>query len=355
MKYKKKIGLVGYLGYATLNPIIGGQMSKTRGILQQLEYLYPNQIVTIDTSNWKKEVIPLIVHCFKIVKECDVIIIMPNKNGIKFLLPFFTLLKKFGNYKIVYPIVGGWLTDLLKKYNYLSRNIRKVDYLLPETKQLKEELKEFTSSPMDVMPIFSTREALKKEDIELNPEKPYIFCTFSRVTPAKGVEDAIEAVAKANALKQDIVCKLDIWGPIEEGYIEHYKELFEKYQNFVTYKGTLSGDEGLKKLSHYYMLIFPTYYEGEGFPTTICESMMAGLPVIASNWRFNHELVEDGKTGYLVEVHNNENLVEQILFAIDHTEEINRMKLNCIKESEKFKPKEVMKNLNKWIEREFTK
>ena len=26
---KKKIGLIGYLGYATSTPIIGGQMSKT--------------------------------------------------------------------------------------------------------------------------------------------------------------------------------------------------------------------------------------------------------------------------------------------------------------------------------------
>lgn len=327
-------------------------MSKTRGILRELERSYPNQIISVDTSNWKKEIVPLIVQCLKIVKHCDVVIIMPNKNGIKFVLPFFALFKGFTKYKLAYPIVGGWLTGLLKKHHYLARTIRNVDYLLPETKQLKEELGEFTTAPMDVMPIFSTRTPLKKEDIELNLEKPYTFCTFSRVTPAKGIDDAIEAIAKANAGKQDITCKLDIWGPIEDGYADHYKELFGKYRNFVSYKGTLAGDEGLQKLAHYYMLLFPTYYAGEGFPTTICESMMAGLPVIASNWRFNNELVEDGKTGYLVEVHNNEDLTEQILFSIEHTEEIKKMKLYCIKGSKRFGPEEVMKDLNEWIRKE---
>lgn len=351
MESKKKIGLVGYLGYATLNPIIGGQMSKTRGILQELEHSYPNQIVSVDTSNWKKEIAPLIAQCFRVVKQCDVVIIMPNKNGIKFVLPFFSFFKNTGKYSLAYPIVGGWLTGLLKKHHYLARAIRKVDYLLPETRQLRDELSKFTNVPMDVMSIFSTRAPMKKEDIELDPAEPFTFCTFSRVTPAKGIDDAIVAISKVNKEKKHIMCKLDVWGPIEIGFADHYQKLFNEYCDFVSYKGTLSSDEGLEKLSQYFMLLFPTYYAGEGFPTTVCESMMAGLPVIASNWRFNNELVEDGKTGYLVEVHNTEDLVERILFAVEHTEEVKKMKLQCIEECKRFIPEHVMQNLNEWIEK----
>lgn len=352
MENKKKIGLVGYLGYATSNPIIGGQMSKTRGILHEIKREYPNQIISVDTSNWKKEIGLLLAQCFKVAKQCDVVIIMPNKNGIKFILPFFAFFKGIYKYFLVYPIVGGWLTGLLKKHCYLAKAIHKVDYLLPETRQLKEELGEFTTAPMDVMSIFSTRAPLKKEDLKLNPERPYTFCTFSRVTPAKGIDDAIEAIVKVNKEMQDITCKLDIWGPIEDGYTEHYQELFDNYGDFVSYRGTLTGDEGLQKLSHYYMLLFPTYYAGEGFPTTVCESLMAGLPVIASDWRFNNELVEDNKTGYLVEVHNTEALAKKILYATEHTDDVEKMKLCCLKESERFRPEEVMKNLNLWIKKE---
>lgn len=350
MERGKKIGLVGYLGYATSNPIIGGQMSKTRGIIKELEKAYPNQIISVDTSNWKREMGTLLIQCLNVIKNCDVIIVMPNKNGIKFVLPFFAFFKGLYKYSLGYPIVGGWLTKILMKYGYLAKAITKVDYLLPETKQLKEELGAFSSAPMDVMPIFSTRTAIKKEEIKLNYEKPYIFCTFSRVTPAKGIDDAIEAIAKVNAGVQEIVCKLDIWGPIEDSYADHYKELFNKYSDFISYKGILAGDAGLQKLSHYYMLLFPTYYEGEGFPTTICESLMAGLPVIASDWRFNNELVEVGKTGFLVEVHNPNALISRILYCIEHSNLISEMKLKCLKESERFAPETVMIDLKNWID-----
>lgn len=349
MENRKKIGLVGYLGYAVSNPIIGGQMSKTRGILKELERTYPNQIISVDTSNWKKEIVALLAQCLHVARHCDVVIIMPNKNGIKFILPFFALFKGLYKYSLVYPIVGGWLTELLKKYGYLSKLIRKVDYLLPETKQLKEELSEFTTASMDVMPIFSTRTPLKKEELELDSERSYNFCTFSRVTPAKGIDDAIEAIAKVNKEKRGITCKLDVWGPIEDGYAEHYQELFDNYGEFVSYRGILAGNEGLKKLAHYYMLLFPTYYAGEGFPTTICESLMAGLPVIASDWRFNNEIVEDGETGYLVAVHDIEALANMVQYAIEHDDVIKDMKLMCLKASERFIPEKVMFNLNEWI------
>ena len=349
---KKRIGLIGYLGYATSNPIIGGQMSKTRGIVQQLEQEYPDQIMSVDTSNWKKEVVPLFLQCFGVANQCDVVIVMPNKNGIKFVLPFFALLKGIKRYKMAYPIVGGWLTELLRKHKYLAWAMKKVDYLLPETKQLKEELKEFTDVPIDIMPIFSTRTSLKKSDLKLEAMEPFTFCTFSRVTPAKGIDDAIEAIEKINKEQNRIVCKLDVLGPIESGYVEHYKRLFCNHKDYVTYRGILSGEEGLGKLSNYYMMLFPTYYAGEGFPTTICESMMAGLPVIASNWRFNNELVQEGETGYLVEVHAIDELAKRIRFAIEHTDEVKQMKLQCIEKSKQFVPDRVMKNLNEWIKKE---
>ena len=47
MNSKKKIGLIGYLGYSIENPIIGGQMTKTRGIYQELKRKYGNENIEI--------------------------------------------------------------------------------------------------------------------------------------------------------------------------------------------------------------------------------------------------------------------------------------------------------------------
>lgn len=347
---KHKIGLVGYLGYSVDNPIIGGQMSKTRGIYDQLKKQFgDNSVLAVDTSNWKKEKLKLVISCFKIAFSCRTVIIMPNKNGIKFILPFFSMFKGIMNYKLAYPVVGGWLTELLKKHGYLAKSIKNVDFILPETKALKNELKEFNRRRIEVMPIFSTRTPIKVSDLaDINTE-PFTFCTFSRVTPEKGIDEAAKAVEAVNKKAGRCVCRLDVWGPVDKDHEAHYKKFFSKYSEFVTYKGVLDGNDSLKTLSGYYMLLFPTFYPGEGFPTTVCESFMSGLPVIASDWRFNGELVNNGETGYLVPVHNVEALSDAITKAVSDSKSVAEMRIKCLKKSEDYQPERVMKSLSGWI------
>ena len=90
-----KIGVVGYFGFSTDNPIIGGQMAKTLGIYDQLCKNHGEENVQIvDTSNWKAEKVKLVSQCWRVACSCKKIIIMPNKHGIKFVLPFFCHIEK---------------------------------------------------------------------------------------------------------------------------------------------------------------------------------------------------------------------------------------------------------------------
>ena len=344
----KKIGLVGYLGYSVDKPIIGGQMSKTRGILQELNKKYEN-VVSIDTSNWKKEKAKLIKECWKMVRSCNVIIIMPNKNGIKFILPFFAKFKKYFKYKLAYPVVGGWLTGLLKTKKYLAKSIKNVDYILPETVALATELEQYFSNKIDVMPVFSTRTPISEDKLPQNYDEPFTFSTFSRVTPEKGIDEAIRAIELVNSKSSSIRCKLEVWGPIEEGMEEHYAKLFKEKAEFVCYKGVFDGNT-LEEFSNYYMMLFPTYYPGEGFPISICESYMAGLPVIASDWRFNKELIEEGNTGFIIPVHDVRTYAEKVDYCIDNVDLIKKMHTECLKKGSEFQPERIMKNLIDWIQ-----
>ncbi|MBQ6383727.1 MAG: glycosyltransferase [Clostridia bacterium] len=173
------------------------------------------------------------------------------------------------------------------------------------------------------------------------------FCTFSRVTPEKGIDEAVKAIISAN--EKGAHCCLDIWGPIESEFEDHYQELFNKNNQYVCYRGILSQNDGLELLSEYYMLLFPTYYPGEGFPTTICEGFMAGLPVIASDWRFNTELIKTGETGFLFHVHNVEEMTGLIINAVNNEELIKTMKKKTVQYSHAFEPQNAMKNLLSWI------
>ena len=52
-------------------------------------------------------------------------------------------------------------------------------------------------------------------------------------------------------------------------------------------------------------MIFPTYYVGEGFPGTIIDAFSSGIPDIATDWRYNSEIVQNGKTGYIYKLNQN--------------------------------------------------
>ena len=336
----KKIGLIGYLGYSVENPIIGGQMSKTRGIYEELKKRFGEEnILAVDTSNWKNEKASLIKNCIRVGNTCNTVIIMPNKNGIKIILPLMAELKKLRKYQLIYPVVGGWLTDILNAKGYLKRHFRRVDYILPETEMLKSELRAFTDKKIEVMPIFSLRKPVDAAAPYTDPV--FRFCTFSRVTPAKGIDDAAEAVRRVNSEAGSTVATLDVWGPVEQGFEEHYQTLFDKLSDCVSYKGVLSGDAGIEMFSRYYMMLFPTYYPGEGFPTSVCESFMAGLPVIASDWRFNSELVKEGCTGYLFETHDIGALTETVKRAMKDREACDRMRSLTLEKSKDFIPEKA--------------
>lgn len=55
----------------------------------------------------------------------------------------------------------------------------------------------------------------------------------------------------------------------------------------------------------------------EGLPLNVVESMLSGNPVIASMNRGHKELIEDGKTGYLVEVDDSATMADKIILMLN--------------------------------------
>ena len=66
--------------------------------------------------------------------------------------------------------------------------------------------------------------------------------------------------------------------------------------------------------------------------------MSAGVPVIASDWKYNSEFVVPGKTGVIIENCNAERLAEELINIAAAPEKWNSMRLSSLKESEKYKP-----------------
>ncbi len=108
----------------------------------------------------------------------------------------------------------------------------------------------------------------------------------------KGIEDAVNAVENVNQKYGRTVFSLDIYGQIDDGYREKFEALQKQFPPYINYSGLISFDKSVETPKDYFALLFPTYYNGEGFAGTLIDAMAAGTPVIASDWKCNGEVVK---------------------------------------------------------------
>lgn len=350
MDKNRKIGLIGHLMYNYEAEAVNGQAIKTRNFYQILCERYGKEnIVTLDTNYFRKNLFANYVQVFSICNKCSTILILPTSNGLKLLLPVLKYLKKKRKFKILYPVIGGWLPEYLKMNKGIKKLLHCVDYIYPETNDMRDAIKRMGFDNVETLYNFSIRKTIKTLPEKQWKSSPFKFCTFSRVTKEKGIEEAIKAISTINKNKK--VCTLDIYGPIDSGYKDEFKNILMSTDDAIQYKGVLEGDDVIATLSQYFVMLFPTYYHGEGMPGAVLEAFSAGVPVIATNWHSNAEVITHGETGLIYELGDINNLISMISFVIDHPDDIVRMKYKCLKERNKYTPINIMQPIFKIIER----
>ena len=100
---------------------------------------------------------------------------------------------------------------------------------------------------------------------------------------------------------------------VPESYRDRFDELLKQNADLVTYCGIVEFDKTVETLKQYFALLFPTFYYGEGFPGNLVDAFNAALPVIATDWMYNKEIVKDGVHGILVSPHNPNELSGEIM------------------------------------------
>ena len=130
------------------------------------------------------------------------------------------------------------------------------------------------------------------------------FLFFGRLSYEKGIKTLILA------FRETPQCRLKIagTGPLEEELKEFVRE--NKMDN-VEFLGYQSGEPLQKLVSNAYFIMVPSeWYENN--PMTIIEGYAAGVPVIGAKIGGIPEIIEDGRTGYLFDSGNKEELVKMI-------------------------------------------
>lgn len=340
MNDKIRVAIVGHFGGNKV--FTDGQTIKTKTIYCALKdkNIFINQV---DTFFLKSNPFIFLGQFLRGVISNKKIIILLSLNGRKYLFPLFYILQKYFGKEIYHYAIGGRLMNEVLTHKNYKKYIKSFSGNWLESILLTEQLQKSEIKNAVYIPNFKRITSLSKKEIENNFIIKNNFCIFSRITKKKGVIDAINTIIKINELKEYEKVTLDIYGPIENDFNLEFEEALKKSNGCCSYKGIISAEKSVEVLKKYLCLLFPTHWYHEGIPGTIIDAFMAGVPVIARDWKYCNEMIVDKKTGLVYDFDSPEKLVDSILYALDNKQEIYKMKFNCLEEAKKYSEDEVLK------------
>ncbi len=214
-----------------------------------------------------------------------------------------TSLRKFaGEAESEYKNAG-----ILKKL-YMRTIFTNFDLLFAETKYL---VSFFSKMNKNTIWFPNSRNRTLKPNLPRKFRKRFVF--ISGVIKEKGIEEILKA-----ARELDESYTIEIYGALFNN--EYTEEDFENEK--VPYKGALQAEEVIPTLNEFDVLLLPSYKEG--YPGIILEAYSIGLPVIATNLKGISEIVDEYKTGVLIDPQN----VQQLIDAIKYFDNVNYIKMS---------------------------
>lgn len=324
-------------------PAYNGQTQKSRDYYLELcNYFGAASVSYLDSEKFRKRPISAYFKLRSSLKRADSVVLLLGAHAAKFLVPIVSRCKKKYKYKILWSVVGGSLMFDERSATKLLPYFNDCDAIYFETKTMVEHFKNKGYDNIFYAPVFSERKLNSQFDPERN-DGILRFCTYSRVCKDKGITDAINAVKRVNG--QGIKCTLDIYGQPTDEYKQELQTVMSGAQDYIHLHDYLRGDNVIDTLSQHDAMIFPTFYDGEGFPIGVIECYLAGVPVIASNWHYNSEIVISDKTGFIFEVGDVDALVGHIDRLLKNRDEGLKMRKAAYEYSKNFIPQMVLKDI----------
>ena len=243
--------------------------------------------------------------------------------------------------KIVLHMHSDWLVQL--KEEIVRERLRQVDAIVScsdyVTRRIRGVFPEYGSRCSTVYNGVDTEEIQASFERRLNHQLARVLFV-SRVSPEKGVHVLLDAFKKVVKRRPD--ARLDIIGgefiPPREfiidmtkdpmvrdlarfygsSYLQYLREQVEKNElgKHVNFLGHIPRHELVERLQQADLFVQPSI-ASEMFGMGVAEAMAAGVPVVATKICGLPEVVEEGKTGFLVAPDDREALADAIVHLLD--------------------------------------
>lgn len=340
----KRICAIGHFGKG--KNLLNGQTIKTKIFTDQLALNYgEDEIVRIDTHGGIKAIPRLIIKVLWGICRCKNVVIFPSDNGLKVIVPLIAIYNIVFQRSLHYIVIGGYLHEYIKARSLIKRLLKAYSGIYVEAEPMKVVLDSFGFTNVSVVPNCKEIPILSKDELCDIERTTFNFCTFSRVMKSKGIEDAIYAIESINRKVGKSLCTLTIYGQVDGQELDWFEKIKAHIDvvDGINYGGFVPFDQSVSVLKKYYGLLFPTYYEGEGFAGTLIDAFAAGVPVIATNWHYNSSIIVHKQTGLIYPVEEKQKLQECIEYAIKNQNDWNQLRFNCIDKAIELAPSNVIK------------
>lgn len=233
-----------------------------------------------------------LIHVASRLRSVDIVTLHFSDPAGVTIGPLLWLVAKVFRKPVIYRAFGGSISATYQKLPRLRRwlfrqTILSSDVVLLQTKRLVHDFSDIAKKLL-WFPTARVRGESSYVGRYARGVSQVLRCVYvGHVRREKGVELAIDAVSRLHGVE------LDLYGPMIGDV------MISPYEN-VRYCGVLDPELVTAKMSEYDLLLFPTMYLGEGYPGTLVEASMVGLPIVATRWQSLPEMFNEDEV-YFVE------------------------------------------------------
>jgi len=207
-----------------------------------------------------------------------------------------------GGVSELYDQLPFWQRWLFRRAYFGADAAIRISHLNPEDGKILEAKREYVvpngiDDPCPTGFVSSTMTATSDEPLKI------LFA--GNLRESKGVLELVEACGRLAA--SGVRFRLEVLGrwQTDEFAARVQKRVQElKLDDVIRFPGVLIGEEKFAAFRRADVFCFPSFFECETFGLVLVEAMACGLPVVATRWRGIPSVVEDEKTGFLVEPHD---------------------------------------------------
>lgn len=300
----KHLIFIGPLGGGSV-PTNGASV-KNYHLLASLKQYYES-ILVIDTECWKRKPFVIVKLLITILRYSNSVYILSlNSMSAYRILRFLKGLSI--KRKIYYWVIGGSLANWIQEGRVKLAPYFMANMIVVEGDSMKRDLLKCGFMNVICIPNFKHISYLPKKSLENKGIRKFVF--LSRILPAKGCDYIIDAVQKLNG-EYESCYVVDFYGVIDESYKDDFMGKIDSVSN-ISYMDFLDLRcvKNYDILCNYDVMLFPTYWRGEGFPGIVIDAYIAGLPIVATDWHLNKDIVKNEETGFLIPPHDVSTLID---------------------------------------------